>query len=526
MHDERNSLTQQIGVLQLQLQQAHDRQAQLREHYSKEAQLHIDSVVASAAAREAARVSNIQTGSADFVLLQQLKQARQKLVGAQQEAENWKGASSYWADQAAQSEIAIETLARQLAEFGGRSGAERPTFSERCASQQRDISATYGLERMFASVSQAPSRAPISDMPKPAGRPAASGAHGHAADDELLKSPSSDDEDRKRRRTHLKALVLDPFPPNALGFRRWQLIFHSNICFASRHDSDSNMVWVQYVEMSGVTIADLGVSGKCWDDLDIALAEAVLKMVSGSLLKDILYYQDTRGKEHKLMPGRAALMYVYRKYALGAAGPLAVDLQTLMHLKFNGDLESFIHAWDACLLAIEAVPVPNFLLSLLEPKLRECKQLSPAFAHLDGQLKLIYKAARREIDSKRRDKIKNDFMRPIPTSGAALFAAGQKTAEAGPAADDAAAGTLPPRRPRIRSPRQPQTAALVATPPLPPLGTCYSFSKDGICTFENRCMFKHIDSNVKELPKPKAAAKPKLQAKKRLGTFFPRQGSR
>ena len=100
------------------------------------------------------------------------------------------------------------------------------------------------------------------------------------------------------------------------------------------------MVWVQYVEMSGVTIADLGVSGKCWDDLDIALAEAVLKMVSGSLLKDILYYQDTRAKEHKLMPGRAALMYVYRKYALGAAGPLAVDLQTLMHLKFNGDLES------------------------------------------------------------------------------------------------------------------------------------------------------------------------------------------
>ena len=242
MHDERNSLTQQIGVLQLQLQQAHDRQAQLREHYSKEAQLHIDSVVASAAAREAARVSNIQTGSADFVLLQQLKQARQKLVGAQQEAENWKGASSYWADQAAQSEIAIETLARQLAEFGGRSGAERPTFSERCASQQRDISATYGLERMFASVSQAPSRAPVSDTPKPAGRPAASGAHGHAADDELLKSPSSDDEDRKRRRTHLKALVLDPFPPNALGFRRWQLIFHSKICFASRHDSDSNMV--------------------------------------------------------------------------------------------------------------------------------------------------------------------------------------------------------------------------------------------------------------------------------------------
>ena len=76
-------------------------------------------------------------------------------------------------------------------------------------------------------------------------------------------------------------------------------------------------------------------------------------------------------------------MYVYRKYAMGAAGPFAVNLQTLMHLKFKGDLESFIHAWDACLLAIEAVPLPNFILSLLEPELRDCKQPSPAFAHLD-----------------------------------------------------------------------------------------------------------------------------------------------
>ena len=74
MREECDFLTQQNAVLQQQLQQAHDRQAKLREHYSKEAQLHIDSVVASATAREAALASNIQTGSADFALLQQLKQ--------------------------------------------------------------------------------------------------------------------------------------------------------------------------------------------------------------------------------------------------------------------------------------------------------------------------------------------------------------------------------------------------------------------------------------------------------------------
>ena len=81
---------------------------------------------------------------------------------------------------------------------------------------------------------------------------------------------------------------------------------------------------------------------------------------------------------------RAALWHVYRQYALSAAATHALDLQTLMHLKFNGDLESFIHAWDATLLAISAVPGSDFLYSLLEPKLRECKQHGPAFAHLDG----------------------------------------------------------------------------------------------------------------------------------------------
>ena len=86
------------------------------------------------------------------------------------------------------------------------------------------------------------------------------------------------------------------------------------------------MAWIQYVEKPGVGLADLEVSDKRWDHLDVALAEAILKVVSGSLLTDILYYKDTRAKDCKLMPGRAALLYVYRQYALSAAASHAVDL--------------------------------------------------------------------------------------------------------------------------------------------------------------------------------------------------------
>ena len=65
------------------------------------------------------------------------------------------------------------------------------------------------------------------------------------------------------------------------------------ICLASGHDSNSIMAWIQQVEKPSINVADLEVSDKRWDDLDVAFAEAVLKAVSKSLLKEILYYQET-----------------------------------------------------------------------------------------------------------------------------------------------------------------------------------------------------------------------------------------
>ena len=67
----------------------------MREHYEKEVQKLIDSVGANAAAREAERVSSVQNGVADTALLGQLEQVRHELVGAEQEAENWKVISAF-----------------------------------------------------------------------------------------------------------------------------------------------------------------------------------------------------------------------------------------------------------------------------------------------------------------------------------------------------------------------------------------------------------------------------------------------
>ena len=173
LREECDFLAQQNGALQQQLRQAHDHQAQMREHYGKEAQRHIDSVVANAARREAELVASIQAGVVDLVLRQQLEQVRQEVECAQQEVENWKGNSTYWEDQAAQEEARADELAKRLAASGDRSGTDTPTFSERCTSQQRDTPASYGLRCMFASVSPAPSQAPVSDTSNPSKLPGA-----------------------------------------------------------------------------------------------------------------------------------------------------------------------------------------------------------------------------------------------------------------------------------------------------------------------------------------------------------------
>ena len=69
---------------------------------------------------------------------------------------------------------------------------------------------------------------------------------------------------------------------------------------------------------------------------------------------------------------------------LSSGSALAVDSQTLMALQFEGDLEGFMHSWDSCVMAMSQMPSCEFLHAVLEPQLRRCKELAPAFVNLDG----------------------------------------------------------------------------------------------------------------------------------------------
>ena len=119
-------------------------------------------------------------------------------------------------------------------------------------------------------------------------------------DDELFRSFSSDDEDRKRNRRTVTSLVLDPLS-NAMGFPRWRFNFNFKICEASRHDSTAIMAWILQVEKPHVILEDLDVSDKRWDDLDVVLAAAIVKVVNNLLLRDIMIHQETQAQQGKLL---------------------------------------------------------------------------------------------------------------------------------------------------------------------------------------------------------------------------------
>ena len=102
------------------------------------------------------------------------------------------------------------------------------------------------------------------------------------------------------------------------------------------------MRWIQRVEHA--TLAELEIPDKRWDDLDIMLSQVVVAIINGPLRKEIVLYQAAQALQGRPMQGRAALWHVYQKFKLSAGAALAVDYQTLMALKFEGDLKGFMHS--------------------------------------------------------------------------------------------------------------------------------------------------------------------------------------
>ena len=273
-----------------------------------------------------------------------------------------------------------------------------------------------------------------------------------------------------------------------------------------------------------------------------------MAVATGTLKRELDLYQDTQARQGRPMLGRAALHIVYQKFQLSAAVTRSIDLRTLMELRYGGDLEGFMRAWDSTIVAMSESPPVDFLLALLEPQLRVCKQMDPLFIILNGndplpaddQFKFMYRAAWRLVGNKQKDGIRKALMQTpnLAVAAAALsFSFSQKLQAA--QAQLAAAGLSVPgrsRRRRPKSPREPPTnaagnastamAGLPTTPPPPVPGSCHVFWRTGECKFGERCNYKHFDNNGNEHPKSKVTGQAKAQAKRKARSGSPRRSPR
>lgn len=123
------------------------------------------------------------------------------------------------------------------------------------------------------------------------------------------------------------------------------------------------MAWLRAVE-GAKGFEELESYRRRWDDLDSALAAAIVGVARRPLQRELLLYQERRSKAGFALTGRSALWHVYQRFSLERGHTMRVDLNTLCRLEFKGDLEACLSACDYTLMSMVNPPDSDMLLSL------------------------------------------------------------------------------------------------------------------------------------------------------------------
>ena len=100
--------------------------------------------------------------------------------------------------------------------------------------------------------------------------------------------------------------------------------------------------------------------------------------------KELLLYKQQRFEFGIPLYRRVALWHVFQKFQLESGTVLSLEYQILMSLSMGGDLEGFMHAWDACIQAMSAQPDIHMLRALFGNQVRKCDDLKLMFMTIEG----------------------------------------------------------------------------------------------------------------------------------------------
>ena len=162
----------------------------------------------------------------------------------------------------------------------------------------------------------------------------------------------------------MRSCQIDEIPA-ASGFQESMQCIYVKVTAASKRSKVRTLRWLQRTE-NVPSLAGLESPSSRWDDLDTALAQAIMAVAKGPLKREFTLYAEERMRICQLLAGRAAFWHVYQCFKLDRGMALGIGISVLMQLTFNDDLEAFVPSWDYAMMALKNQPDEDLLFYLLD----------------------------------------------------------------------------------------------------------------------------------------------------------------
>jgi hypothetical protein len=251
-------------------------------------------------------------------------------------------------------ERAVDVLVEQHAE---NAKADEARFEGELAAVRSELAASLAGARA----------APAPPVPGAAAGPASHPAVRGDDDD------GDDDDETRRRRIKEKDVIDLPALPSVPQFQEWRAMVRDAIMAASGR-GDELLPWVLEIQKADTTIDMLADPGPKYRSLDQKLKEAVNKIATPALRKEITYRGEEQVRFGRTLKGRQALWIVYSNYKTDRHLGQVYGLRDLGNVRLHdggSNLEKFYLEWNHVLAGCSDPPPKSTIEALLLEQLRK-----------------------------------------------------------------------------------------------------------------------------------------------------------
>jgi hypothetical protein len=194
-----------------------------------------------------------------------------------------------------------------------------------------------------------------------------------AVDDDTSDGDDDGDGTRKKKKPKEADTIVLPPLPTVSNFRNWRTQVRDVIMAASGR-GDKILSWVLEIEDAGTTLATLADPGAKLRSLDQKLKDAVNRIASTSIQRELLLQSEEQIRLRRTLKGRQALKIVYDDYKLNPHLGSVYSMRDLALIKVQdggGNLEKFYHDWCHCLSGFQDPPPKKTIETMFVEELRK-----------------------------------------------------------------------------------------------------------------------------------------------------------